>query len=248
MWSFAALCDDFYVHTRLFFKLDLDPSRESALHFFDRIRRSHPRLTRLRRRDDGGLLLDEEGDERGRRYIRLESASLKFGMSSPSDPETVRRFGDLILGQAPSHLSLSDLDYDYMDTVFVFDLEYRGNHDELIAETLFPNQPLIRALTDDQQRLIDCQPFFGIALTPGCEKQAFVEVKGRTTTYELRSGEFGPSLLSVHLTVRRYWGFGELPASLDVYHDLLELGEHYADERVVPLVVKPLAAAIASRR
>ena len=58
MWSFGAFCDEFYVNTRLYLKLDLAPSRETVLHFMEQIRRAFPRLTRLRRRDDDGLVLD----------------------------------------------------------------------------------------------------------------------------------------------------------------------------------------------
>jgi hypothetical protein len=249
MWSFAALCDEFCVSARLFLKLGLDPSRETVLHLFEQIRRAYPRMSRLRRREDGGLVLEDEGDEeRGRRYVRIDSNALKFGIYGPSNQRSVQRFGELIFTQAPPQLSLSDLDYDYLDVVFAFDLEYRGNHDELVADTLLPDHPLLRVLTSDGQRVIDCQPFFGVALGGECDRQVYFEIKGRTSTYEVRSGEFEPAPLSVHLTARRYWGFGDPHALVEVFNDLLATGEQYAADRVVPLVIKPLAAAIASRR
>ena len=37
MSSFRAICDEFYITARLFLKLELNPSRETILHFFDRI-------------------------------------------------------------------------------------------------------------------------------------------------------------------------------------------------------------------
>ncbi len=249
MWSFAALCDEFCVSARLFLKLGLDPSRETVLHLFEQIRRVYPRMNRLRRREDGGLVLEDEGDEeRGRRYVRIESNALKFGIYGPSNLRQVQRFGELIFTLAPPQLSLSDLDYDYLDVVYAFDLEYRGNHDELVADTLLPDHPLLRALTGEGQRIIDCQPFFGVALSGDCDRQIYFEIKGRTSTYEVRSGEFEPAPLSVHLTARRYWGFGDSQSLTVVFNELLSTGEQYAADRVVPLVIKPLAAAIASRR
>lgn len=249
MWSYGAFCDEFFISSRLFLKLDLDPSRDTVLHFFEQIRRMYPRMTRLRRRDDGSLILDEEGAEGyGRRVLRLDGNALKFSFYSPPNPQAAAEFADNVLKQAPHQLSLSDLDYDYLEVCYAFDLEYRGNHDELVAETLFPDHPLLSSLTDDNQRIIDCQPFFGITLSAECDKQVYVEIKGRTSTYELRSGEYEPSPLSVYLTVRRYWGFSGAKDLALANRDLLTIAERYVNERVMPHVVQPLAAAIASRR
>lgn len=249
MWSFGALCDEFLINTRMFLKLELNPTRESTLHFFEQVRKTYPSLTRLRRRDDGGLVLEEDSEDgRGRRTVRLEQTAIKFSMSNPPSAAAARQFGQAILNHAPYALSLSELDLDYMDVVFSFELEYRGNHDELIADTFFPDNPLIRALSTDQTHVIDCQPFFGVSLAPDCETQAYVEIKGRTSTFELRTGEYEPAPLSVQLTLRRYWGSGELPAAAAVHQALLASGQQVAEERIVPHVVQPLAAAIASRR
>jgi hypothetical protein len=249
MWSFGVFCDEFYVNTRLYLKLDLDPSRETLLHFMEQIRRAFPRMSRLRRRDDGGLVLDEANREgQDRRFVRIDASALRFGNFHPSDADAVSGFANMILRQAPHHLSLSELDYDYMEVAFGFDLEYRGNHDELVAETLFSDHPLLCALTSEEEHVIDCQPFFGVKLTDDCEKQIYLEVKGRTSTYEIRTGEYESTALSVYLTARRYWGFAADSDLMSVHRDLLMTGEQYAADCAVPHVVQPLAAAIASRR
>lgn len=249
MWSFAALCDEFYVNSRLYMKLELDASREGILHFFEQIRKGYPQMNRFRRRDDGASVLDEDaGVGEPRRYVRLESNALKFGCYSLNDEAAITRFAELVLDQAPHQLSFSDLDYDYLEVVMGFDLEYRGNHDELVAETLLPDNPLFAPLDDNPRRVIDCQPFFGFATGDNCEEQTFVEVKGRTSTYELRSGEFENSVLSVLVTVRRYWGFGSSASLFETYRELLEAAARFAEQRAVPCLVKPLAAAISSRR
>lgn len=249
MWSFGAFCDEFYVHSRLYLKLDLVPTRESALHFFERLRKAFPKLNRLRRRDDGSLMVDEDDNNRpDRRYVRIDPHALKFGYHNPPNLAAVQQLQGLVLEQAPAHLSLSELDYDYAEVVFGFDLEYRGNHDELVAETLLAEHPLINALTGDGQTVIDCQPFVGVALSDDCETQVYMEIKGRTSTFEIRSNEFEPQALSVYVTVRRYWaGIEERPLA-EVYDEMLRIGESFASERVLPHVVKPLADAIASRR
>ncbi len=245
----GAVCDAFYVHSRLFLKLDMALERETVLHFFDRIRKEYPSLRKLRRRDPGCVVLEDEPDEQGsRRWVRLDPASLRFGYFAPREMEEVRRFGELIFTHAPYHLTFSDIDYDYLEVIYGFDLEYRGNHDQLVAETLLGEQAA-RAFfgSEGSGQIIDAQPYFGIAMTPGCDLQAYVEVKSRTTTFEVRNATFEPSPITVFLTTRKYWSV-EQPGSLEeALRVLFDLADELAAEKVVPNFVNPLAAAIASR-
>ena len=245
----GAICDEFYVSTRLFLKLEMKLERETVLHFFDRLRKEYPDLCRFRRRDDGCLVLEGERDsDMGRRWVRLDPTSLRFGHYGPSDSDTVRRFSDLVLEQAPYHLTFSELDYDHMDVVYGFDLEYRGNHDLLLAQTVWRDHPLASFLcTDRVSKVIDAQPYLGVALTPECDLQAYLEVKSRTHTYEVRADEFEDNALSVFLTMRRYWGVGVSDSLVDVARGLYDVADEIATEQVVPSLVNPLAAAIASR-
>ncbi len=247
--SLGAVCDDFYVSVRLFLKLDMKLERETVLHFFDRIRKEYPGLTKLRRRDRDCIVLEEEPDERGsRRWIRLDGGSLRFGHFAPTDTDDVRRFGKLILTQAPYHLSFSDLDFDHLEVVFGFDLEYRGNHDLLVAETLLGEQAAGGFLfADEAAHVIDAQPYFGIALSPECDLQAYVEVKSRTTTFEVRNAIFENEPISVYLTARKYWGVDNPPSLADALGTLFDVAEELTTEKAVPNFVNPLAAAIASR-
>ena len=249
MNTFRALCDEFYITTRLFLKLELNPSRETILHFFDRVRREFPGLSKFRRRDDGTLLLEEgESDSDGRQFVRIDTDSLRFGVHNPTDLDSIASLGRCVLEQAPHHLSLSDLDIDHLELVFGFDLEYCGNHDELVAAALFGENPLAANLGEDDQRVIDCQPFWGFSLSPECDLQAYIEIKSRTSTFEVRTGEFETSPLTVFSTVRRYWGFGPPMDLVDAHTELISVGERFASERVVAHVVQPLAQAIASGR
>jgi hypothetical protein len=248
MWIFETLCDEFYVATRLFLKLELTPSRETLLHFCEQMRRAFPGMSRFRRRSDGAVVLDEEDREQGgRRYIRLSSNALRFAQFSPPSRDAVSQFGRVIFNQAPAHLSFSDLDYQNLEVVYAFDLEYAGNHDELVAEALLSENPLLAAVMGDSRRIIDCQPCVGVTLSEDLNTQAYIDVRGRTSMYEIRSGEYEPQPLSVYLTLRR--DLRNAPADLARTHqELLELGEEFAASRVVPHVVRPLREAIASRR
>jgi len=250
--TLGAQCDEFYVSSRLFLKLDLTLERETVLHFFERVRREYPALNRFRRREDGSLILeecDEEGGEAAtRHWIRLEAGALRFGCFSPPSSRDCREFSAFVLEQAPYHLTLSDLDIDHLEVVYGFDMEYSGNHDQLVAETLFADHPLAAfVLGEESAHTIECQPYFGIALSGRCDAQAFLEVKSRTTSFEVRTGEYQAQMLSVYLTIRRYWGTKEQQRIAEVHSDLMSIADDLAVRRVVPLVVNPLALAIAGR-
>ncbi len=248
--NLGAVCDDFYVSSRLFLKMEMALERETVLHFFDRIRKEYPRLSKLRRREDGAVMLEEETEEDGvsRRWVRLDRTALRFGHFAPNSTDEVRRFGELIFTQAPYHLSFSDIDYDHLEVVYGFDLAYRGNHDHLVAQTLLSDQGAGGFLFGEEAaHVIDAQPYFGIALSPDCDLQAYAEVKSRTGTYEIRQGNYETQPISVLLTLRKYWGV-DPPKTLDVaLSTLFDCSDELAVDRVIPGFVNPLAAAIASR-
>ncbi len=248
--AFGAQCDDFHVATRLFLKLDLTLQRETVLHFFDSVKRDFPSMRKFRRRDDGTLLLEEdEADGGARRWLQLDKSSIRLGYHNPPDPLDAQRLGQAVLKMAPYHLTLGDLDYDHLEVVYGFDLEYRGNHDQLVAETLYGDGPMSGLLAHESvQHAIDAQPFLGLAVSESCDTQAYIEVKSRTSTYEVRTQQYEPQQLSVFLTLRRYWGFAEADSLLEAHSELTRRAEDWAADRVVPLAVNPLAQAIASRR
>jgi hypothetical protein len=247
--QFGAICDDFNVSSRLFLKLEMPLERDTILHFFDRIKRQFPEVNRLRRRGDESIILEEEPQAEGtKRWIRLDVSSLRFGCFAPTNLEAAREFHDLILEQAPYHFSFSSIDFDHFDLVYGFDLEYRGNHDQLLAETFWSDHPLAGFLFGEEAaHIIDAQPYLGISLTPNCELQAYVEVKSRTSSYEIRSTDFEAQQMSVMLTLRRYWGVSEDVSLAEAQRTMFQQADSLAADKVVPLLVNPLATAIAGR-
>ncbi|MFQ5502572.1 MAG: hypothetical protein ACE5EQ_09770 [Phycisphaerae bacterium] len=247
--TFGAHCDDFHVTTRLYLKLDLALERETVLHFFDSVKREFPMMRKLRRREDASLILeDEEGDQIARRWLRLDKSAIRLGYHNPPEYRDAEKLGQAVLKMAPYHLTLGSLDYDHLEVVLGFDMEYRGNHDQLIADTFFSDGPLSVIFNHDSSlRAIDAQPFLGAALTDSCDTQVYIEIKSRTSTFEVRTAQYDPLPLSVFLTIRRFWGFSDSDSLLDAHRDLTERASEWAADRVVPMIVQPLALAIASR-
>jgi len=250
----GAFCDDFHFSARLFLKLDFPTERETVLHFFERLEREFPRMSRLRRRDDGALILEEDQPGTGpRRWVRLDRRAVRFGYSAPPGVEEIRHLGDVILEQAPYHLTLSPLDLDRLEVVYGFDLEYCGNHDQLVADALISDHPFGVMLSSDDPheehkfQAIECQPYFGMTLTPACDLQAYFEVKSRTSTYEVRTGDYESQLITVYLTVRKYFGYAASLPLVEQQRKLLEIADDLSRNRVLPLMVGPLHDAIAAR-
>jgi hypothetical protein len=248
--AFGAHGSDFHVATRLFLKLDLTLERETVLHFFDSIQREFPTMRKLRRREDNSLLLEEDDTpDASRRWLRLDEGAIRLGYHNPPRTEDALGLGQVVLKMAPYHLTLGDLDYDHLEVVYGFDLEYAGNHDQLIADTLYGDGPLAALLHHEGAgSAIDVQPLLGVAVNESCDTQVYLEVKSRTSTFEVRTQQYEPQQLSVLLTVRRYWGFAPNESLLDVHRELTAIAEQWVGERVVPLIVNPLALAIASGR
>lgn len=247
MNAYAAVCDDFSATVRIHTKLDLAPSRETTLHFFESLQRHTPSMRRLRRREDSALILEELDEGAGRRWVRLDSGAVRLGMTGSCELEAWREWAARVLEIAAANLTLSDLDVDNGEAVFGFDLEAQGNHDEIIRDALLGGSPLAQLWEQDGLRPIDCQPFFGASLTSECDLQAYVDVKSRTSTFEVRTGDYRRSRLTVYLIIRKYMGFANDPKLAALPKLLLDVAEEWAGAKVIPLFIQPIRESIASR-
>jgi hypothetical protein len=246
MPDFAESCSDFYVNQKLSLKMDLPESRETLLELFDRIRREHPDLDRLRRLE-GELALESPEAEANFRWVAMRQTSIRSGVVNPSSLASAYALHRLILETSPYYLSISPLDIDYLELVFGFDLEAEANRDEVVFDALLRDSPLGAAIDPAGDLLIDCQPIVGISLDEACRLQAFFEVRSRGSAAEVANGEYGAEPISVYLTVRRHGPvtrIDELPQAL---LGLAEHAERLAEHRVVPHLVLPIRQAILSR-
>ena len=245
----GAVCDEFYVSCRLHLKLEMAQEHKPILRFFERVTRSFPSMRKLRRRDDGCVILEEDGRGRvPRRWLRVDPLSMRFGYYAVPDVQEVRAIAEVILEHAPYYLNFTPLNYDYIEVIYGFDLDYRGNHDQLLAETFWAEHPFAGLLMGEEAaHVVESQPYLGIALNRDCDRQAYVEVKSRTSTFEVRTGEYEASPISIYLTVRQYCGFEGAAGLIETHHNLMDAADSLGVERVVPILVNPLAHAIAGR-
>lgn len=244
---FSAFCDDFYVNMRLSTQLNLPHTRETVLHFFERVQKDFPPLTRFRKHENGDLCLEESRDNDAYRWVTLETRRLLSGHVNPPSIEDSLKLHQLLLQLAPYNLGLSPVEVDYLDVLFGFDLSFRGNHDEVVAESILPQSPLAALLDEPGAKAVDVQPTVTVALSEDCRLQARIDVITRTNSYQVRTGDYGNDVISVYLVLRRYWGDRPREPMEKLFAELTNKAESLCTSYIVPKVLRPLSTAIASR-
>jgi hypothetical protein len=243
--SFGALCTDFYVNMKLTLKMDLPGERETLLHLFDRLGRSYPNMDQFHRYDDE-LVLESSRREAEYRWVSLRRTSVRGGHVNPQDMEEAYKFHKLLLEVAPHYLSISPLDIDYLELLFGFDLECKGNHDQVVYDALFASSPLADLMRVPQAKMIDVQPVFGMSLGRHGEMQVFFEVKTRTRSRRGSTGRYADEPLSVLVTLRKYGPIRKLEQLSRDFSVLCKHAETLTSERAVPDLVMPIARQITS--
>lgn len=244
---YSAFCEDFYVNMRLGSQMNLPHNRETVLHFFERIQKEFPQMTRFRKADNGELNLEEDRGQQNYRWMSLENRRLSSGHVNPASIEDSLKLHRLLLEQAPYQLGISPVEVDYLDVLFGFDLEFSGNHDEIIAESLFPQSPLTCLTEEDGAKAVDFQPSVTVALSDDCRLQARIDVVTRTNSYQVRTGDYSDDCISVYLILRRYWGDRPREPMEELLEQMAEKADHLCQTHIVPKVLRPISSAISSR-
>jgi hypothetical protein len=243
---FASFCEDFYVNMRLGSQMTLPHGRETVLHFFEQAQKAFPAMTRFRR-GDNELSIEEDRNASGYRWLTIESKRLSSGHVNPPAIEEAAKLHKTILQMAPHYIGISPVEIDYLDVLFGFDVEYAGNHDEIIAETMFNDSPLACLCEEKGARPVDFQPTVTVALSDDCRLQARIDVVTRTNSYQVRTGEYGDDCISVYLIIRRYWGDRPKTAMEKLYTEMAERAESLTETYILPRILRPLNEAIGSR-
>lgn len=252
--SYAALCSGYFVNQKLTTRMDLPLRREAVLDLFERVRREFPRLDRFRRYRDpsggvGELALETTSKEPHDIWLALRRTSVRGGYSDPGSADEAYKFHKSCLDLAPFYLSINPLDVESLEVMVGLDLDAAGNHNEIVREALLAGSPLSRLVeASGDAPLIDLQPVVGFALSDRADVQAYVEVKTRTGTREVRAGRHPEAPITVLVSARRSGSFvGSGARDLgSVFDHLAGEVERLIEERVIPNVIHPLRQAISS--
>jgi hypothetical protein len=244
---FGAFCEDFYVNMRLGSQLNLPHNRETLLHFFERVQKQFPGLTRFRKNESNELNLEEDRTNESYRWVSIETKRISAGHVNPSSIEESLKLHTMLLEHSPHLLGISPVEIDYLDVLFGFDLGFSGNHDEIIADSLLAASPLTCLTEEEGARPVDFQPTVTVALSDDCRLQARIDVVTRTNSYQVRTGDYSDDVISVYLILRRYWGDRPREPMEKLFATMARRAEQLCDSHILPKVVKPISEAIASR-
>lgn len=245
--GFANICDDFYINLRVGTQLGLPQQRETLIHFFEQIQKSFPDMTRFRRADATELTLEEDREKDAYRWLSVDANRLAAGHVNPDSIADALKLHHTVLDYAPHALGLSMVEIDHVDVVFGFDLEFAGNHDEVVAEGLMTDSPLAGLLEEPGAKAVDVQPTITVSLSDDQRLQARVDVVTRSNGSPTRVGDFGGDAISVFLVLRRYFGDRGREPLPELLDNLAARAETIAEGFVVPKVILPIRAAIAAR-
>jgi len=239
--------DDFYINLNLNTELELPNARDTVLHYFEQMKKAFPDMVNFYTRETGDLVLEGDKEVGHYRWLAIEPRRLCSGYVNPETPEDAYKQHEMVLEAAPHLLTISVLDCEALDVMYGFDFTYSGNHDDVIAEALGVGPSLEGLLDISGSRVINFEPSITMALDESCRLQCRLSFETRTNAYQIRTGEFPEEQISLYFTVRQYWGTGPERSFLESFRKQRTIGEEIVRERIIPRVVRPLAAAISSR-
>lgn len=247
MVDYNSLSDDFYINLNLSTEMDLSNTRETVLHYFERVQKTYPQMRNFYTREKNDFILEENKDGGNYRWCTIEPRRIGSGYVNPTSIDAAMEQHRLVLDLAPYMLAISPLDCEALDLLFGFDFTYRGNHNQLVHEALGISPALERLVDFPGARVINCEPTITLALDENCRLQCRLNVETRTTAYHLRTGDFPEEQISVYVSTRQYgslppgMSFGDALANLQ--QTCMDLVDNYAAESIL----QPLARTIAMK-
>ncbi|HAU36986.1 MAG TPA: hypothetical protein DCX07_04645 [Phycisphaerales bacterium] len=244
--DFLTIADDFFVNMTVHTTLALPGGRETVLHFCEAVQKEFPDMTSFFQREGAEFVLEGDRDAGSYRWLELHNNQLSAGHFNPPQVAAAYQYHRWLLDRSVYFLGLSGLDVECMDVMMGFNMDYKGNRDAIVASALVGGAPLAGLWADAGVRVVECEPSLVIALDEECHMQARLSLETRGSSYQVRTGQYDDEPISVYLTVRRYPTPGKLFDAKKSFSEQAAACEELTTRVVVPQVIQPLAAAIAS--
>jgi hypothetical protein len=245
MSEFSGVADDFMVGMNLNTTLALPNSRDTILHFCEAVQREFPSMTSFYQRESGEFVLEGDRDSGNYQWMELHPHRLSAGFYNPPALSAGYGMHTWLLDRSVYFLGVSAIDVDSLDATLAFDLDYKGNRDDIVAQALLSGSPLGALMGERMLKTLEFEPNMVVALDEGCYLQARVQIETRGATAQVRTGEYEDEPISVYLTIRRYQRPGRTMAVRESFAQQCEWCEDLARRAVVPNIINPIAAAIA---
>ncbi len=239
--------DEFYVNLNLNTEMELNSSRETVLHYFELIQKQYPSMRNFYSRDRADHVLEEEKERGHYRWVSVEKKRLCSGCVNPESVEATVEQNAFVLDIAPHALSVSPLDCESLNLMFGFDFNYRGNHNQLVAEVLGLPPAFEGILNATASNAVSYDPSIQFAVSDDCRLQCRLSIETRTSAYHIRTGEFPDEQISVYVTARRFGGLDAGESYVDALHGLTESCIEVVDNYALEQVLLPLQQTIAMK-
>lgn len=245
--EFDNIADDFFLNVNLQTTLPLPTSRETVLHFYEAVQKQFPSMASFYQREPGGeYILEGDRDSDVYSWIELQTKQLACGAYNSPSLKRAKDFHRWVLERSVYFLGVSGLDIDAFDVMFGFNLDYRGNRDAIVADALLSGSPLAALSQESGARPVEFEPNLVIALDEGCCLQARISIETRSSSYQVRTGQYDDEPISVYFTVRRYPGQGSLIQLAEAFTEQVNVCEDLVQRIVIPQILQPIASAIAA--
>lgn len=244
--DFGSVADDFFVNMNLQTTLALPSERETVLGFFQAAQKEFPDMTGFFIREGGEFVLEGDRDSGRYQWLEMSGHRLCSGYFNPPSADDAFRQHKWLLDRSTYYLGVSGLDVECLDVLFGFNLDFSGNRDAIIAQALLGSSPLSALLAEPSARALECEPSMVIALDESCSLQARVSLETRSSSYQVRTGQYDDEPITIYLTIRQYPRPGRV---LDLTASFAEQCEHCQDiawRLLVPHVIQPVAEAISA--
>lgn len=249
MDSYNLFCDDFYLDMVINTELDLPTQRDTILSFFERIQKQFPSMGCFYRSAKNEYCLEEDTNLRSYRWVTLQGDRIGSGVVNPSSFEDSYAQGRLIIELIPYMLSVSHLDIDSLDVTFAMDFDYRGNHDDVIAEAFFASTPFACLLDLPNAGAVGFSPSVIVSLSKDCLTQARISVESKTSfCHHRKERQKSEQAITLSFTVRQYPSSNAKFDALKSFENQGRIAEQLMAERIVPNLVQPLTDTIAQKK
>jgi hypothetical protein len=245
MTRYANFSDEHYVNLNLTTEMDLPSGRETLLHFFEQIQRKYPGMKNFYGRERNEYVLEEDKEAGNYRWATVEPRRVLSGYVNPPNTEEALTQHEFLLELVPFSLSLSPLDCKSLNLTYGFDYQYRGNHNQLVAEALGIVPAYEKLLEAPQTVLVSYEPSVQFAWEQDCRVQARLGVETRTSPIHIRMGEFPEEEFSIYLTARRSGSLEPGETFGGVMRQLAAFCQELLDNHIVEHVLRPVQQAIA---
>jgi len=246
--DFQGIADDFFININLQTVLPLPQARETVLHFCEAVQKEFPAMTSFHQRETGEFVLESDRDRGSYRWLEMIGSRLTAGFFNPPSVADARRLHAWLLERSLYYLGVGGLDVECLDVLFGFNLDYQGNRDAIVSRALLGGTSLGALLEEAGEATLECEPNLVVSLSEDCNLQARLSLETRSSSYQVRTGQYEDEPLSVYFTVRQYPGPGQVLDLKAAFARQCELCEDLTCRLVIPHVIQPLAAAIAAEQ